>query len=59
MDQLGGDDGRGDVARGVDDLLDARNSLRDVHGGHAGEVEGFQGHLGAGLAYTLSGEFIC
>ena len=42
-----------DVLGRVDDLLDARHPQRDVHGGHPGEVEGLQGHLGARLPYAL------
>jgi len=44
------DDGGGDVAHGVDDLLDARHALRDVHAGHAGKVERLERHLRARLA---------
>ena len=42
-----------DVLGRVDDLLDARHPQRDVHGGHPGEVEGLQGHLGARLPDAL------
>lgn len=42
-----------DVLGGVDDLFDARHAQGDVHGGHAGKVEGFQRHLSARLADAL------
>ena len=50
VQQLHRDDGRGDGRRSVDDLLDTRHALRDIHRRHAGEVECLQGHLRGGLA---------
>ena len=54
--QLHGDDGRADGWRGVDNLLDSRNSLRDIHGRHTGKVERLQRHLGCRLTERLSAD---
>lgn len=54
--QLHRDDGCADGRRGVDDLLDSRNTLRDIHGRHAGEVERLQRHLRCRLAKRLSAD---
>ena len=35
--------------------IDPGDPLGDVHGGHSREMEGLQGHLGAGLADGLGG----
>src|SRR5881396_828779 len=43
---------RGDLA-GVDELHQPRQAERDVPLPYTGEVEGPEGHLGAGLAYRL------
>lgn len=40
----------------VDDLFDPGHTQGDVHGGHAGKVEGLQGHLGAWLTNALGTE---
>lgn len=53
MHQFGCDDGSGNVAGGVDDLLHPRHALGDVHGGHAREVERLQSHLCARFSYAL------
>lgn len=45
-----------DILGRVDDLLDARHAQRDVHGRHAGEVEGLQGHLCAWLPNALGAQ---
>lgn len=47
------DDGRGDGARGVDDLLDARHALRHAHARDARKVERLQRHLRPRLADAL------
>lgn len=43
-----------DVLRSVDYFFDAWDPESDIHGGYAGEVEGFQGHLSAWLTDALS-----
>lgn len=50
------DDGRCDVLRPVDDLLDAGDSLRDVHGRHARKVERLERHLRAWLTDGLGAD---
>lgn len=42
-----------DVLGGVNNFFDAWDAQGDVHGGHAGKVEGFQRHLSAGLSDAL------
>ena len=51
--QIDGDDGRTNLLGRVDDLLDSRHTEGNVHGRHAGKVEGLEGHLSSGLADTL------
>ena len=45
LGKRGGDDWRGDRLRGVDNLLDTRDSERDVHARDSGEMESLKRHL--------------
>lgn len=50
------DDGCADGRSGINNLLDSRNSLCDIHRRHTGEVERLQRHLRCRLAERLSAD---
>lgn len=51
---MDGNDGSGDVFRVVNDLVDTRHTLSDIHAGNTCKVESFQCHLSSRLSDTLS-----
>mmetsp|Transcript_18847 Transcript_18847/g.58639 ORF Transcript_18847/g.58639 Transcript_18847/m.58639 type:complete len:293 (-) Transcript_18847:1149-2027(-) len=53
VEQLDTDNGRRDVLRGVDDLLDARHTQRHVHRRNARKVKGLERHLSTRFADRL------
>lgn len=48
------DDRRADLVCSIDDFIDSRHTLSDIHAGDTCEVESFEGHLRGGFANTLS-----
>ena len=50
---MNGNDGSCNILRVVDNFIDTRYTLRDVHTGNTCEVESLQGHLGGRLTNTL------
>lgn len=50
---MNGNDGSCNILRVVDNFIDTRYTLRDVHTGNTGKVESLQGHLSGRLTNTL------
>lgn len=53
---MNSDDGSGNILGVIDDLVDPRDTLSNVHAGDACEMESFQGHLCCRLTNTLRSE---
>ncbi len=51
--QVNSNDGSCNILSVVDDLIDTRNTLGDVHTRNTGEVESLEGHLGSWLTDAL------